>query len=258
MENQLEDNVLEYMCRMNDHGQRYTVGDVFDQLGIGEAEKAACKNRLIQKGCLYVTDVGDLELTEYGRIRGEACCYRQDSLYDFLQLIGLQPDEARVEAERIKGAVSKKTIERIGDFVNYGDIYERTIRNTDLKFWHDPGDSPLLFGFYETAYCYPRRLAMENFWYEENAVLNITDTSGTFVFKRSNMEKEWTLWYKNGEEQWKEVAFDGSHDRIPSSELEYSFVPGELVHEGRILVAFTDPGQFPEEKNCKELNVHIW
>ena len=256
--NSMEETVLERYCQALYHGEPITFNEIFAKYGFDTQQSEACQNALIERGLIYKSENGEWQLTEYGELCGESYRYHWESLCRFLELIGLNEAEADIEAQHIQNAVHPKTIEKISNFVNYGDIYERVIRNSDLKGWYKSGTYSFLMGIYKIDSCYPRQLADENEWYHQGIKM-VVDESGSFiVMRRINAQSDWQLCYKTYKDGWKKAERGADRDWIPVEAFEIAYAPGDLIREGIAIIAFSNNGREPEESHCKELNIHIW
>lgn len=66
------------------------------------------------------------------------------------------------------------------------------------------------------------------------------------------------LWYRD-HGGWVRAGYRKGEYRIPTEIFVFSFVPGDPIIEGECVIALTGEDQeTPEEKDFRELNVHMW
>ena len=110
-------------------------------------------------------------------------------------------------------------------------------------------------GIYQLERIYPRRLAEEYYWYRDRAQIVIVPEKSSFQMKKKENHPQ-ALWYMDREKGWMRAEETEEAVQIPTQAFEFVICPSDPIIEGTLLVAFTD-GDVPQEKECRELNIHI-
>lgn len=254
-----EEDMLEIFCKWRRKGISLSASRICQYFGMSKRDLNYYVKQMVKHGYMLEPDGTDeLKLTEFGKAQGEECCYRHDSLTQFLQLMGLDKHEAEEDACRMEHVVREKTVQQICDFMNYGDIYERVLNNTNLAYRYEPGDYQFLMGIYRMEQRYPRRLAEEFYEFSDRAVLEIRKEGSWFRLMKKTEKNLGELWFKDQEIGWVNAEETEAGIRIPTDIFEFTISPRNSITEGVALVAFVKAGEQPTEWNCRELNVHIW
>ena len=169
---EIEEDMLEQICLIANVGAEITVEELCGRMNMSRREVNFCLKQLKNHG--YV--VGEKEtytglqgkeaesgifLTELGKITGEEFQYRHEILRQFLQFVGVSEEKAKEDACRMEHVISEETVQQICNFVDYGDTFERILKQPDLRSWYRPGSYQFLMGIYQIEKTYPRRFARE-------------------------------------------------------------------------------------------------
>ena len=198
-------------------------------------------------------------LTELGKITGEEFQYRHEILTQFLQFVGVSEEKAKEDACRMEHVISEETVQQICNFVDYGNTFERILKQSDLRSWYRPGRYQFLMGIYQIEKTCPRRFAREFKHFSENICLNVTEDESSFeLIKREGEASSQNLWYKDPEQGWIQAEERMENPRIPSGAFKFLTRCQDSIIEGVALIAFTRKGEKPVDWNSRELDVHIW
>ena len=198
-------------------------------------------------------------LTELGKITGEEFQYRHEILRQFLQFVGVSEEKAEEDACRMEHVISEETVQQICNFVDYGDTFERILKQSDLRSWYRPGSYQFLMGIYQIEKTYPRRFAREFKRFSENIRLHVTEDESSFeLIKREGEASAQNLWYKDPEQGWIQAEERMENPRILSGAFKFLTRCQDPIIEGVALIAFTRKGEKPVDWNSRELDVHIW
>lgn len=198
-------------------------------------------------------------LTELGRIRGEECRHRHETFTQFLEYVGVNSETAEEDACRMEHVASEETVQQIHNFINYGSTFERVMKNTDLRYYYEPGDYTFMMGIYYMEKNCPRRLTTEFKDYREQIRLHVKEEYSCFELLCTDQTKNrLDLWYQDPETGWMKAAEKDGNPLIPTGVFQYFFRHHDPVIEGTALVAFAREDEKPMDWNSRELDVHIW
>ena len=267
---EIEEDMLEQICLIANAGAEITVEELCGRMNMSRREVNFCLKQLKNHG--YV--VGEKEtytglqgkeaesgifLTELGKITGEEFQYRHEILRQFLQFVGVSEEKAEEDACRMEHVISEETVQQICNFVDYGDTFERILKQSDLRSWYQPGSYQFLMGIYQIEKTYPRRFAREFKSFSENIRLHVTEDESSFeLIKREGEASAQNLWYKDPEQGWIQAEERMGNPRIPSGAFKFLTRCQDPIIEGVALIAFTRKGEKPVDWNSRELDVHIW
>ena len=256
---EMEEDLLEQICILAGKTEMLTVSDVSSELDMPRRDVNYYLKQMRKHGYVEETaqEDGEVRLTELGRITGAECRHRHDTFTQFLQYIGVEREKASEDACRMEHVVSEETVQKICDFVNYGETYERVFRGTDLKNRYLPGEYEFLMGIYYTEKICPRRLSREFEFFSENIRFYVTEERSWFELQKKKPYVN-RLWYRDPENGWVKAEERDGNPMIPSKIFAYSMRRPNPVTEGTALVAFAREGEVPAEWNSRELDVHIW
>lgn len=116
------------------------------------------------------------------------------------------------------------------------------------------GEYRFLAFLYETEARYPRLFCMEN-EYIEQEMIAVTEENGCFYLVPKDKVVWEKVWYMS-KNNWIEAQKKKKGYRLPNDIFTYTTDSEIHIPEGNAFVAFT-MGQEPEEKDIRELNVHI-
>ena len=267
---EIEEDMLEQICLIANAGAEITVEELCGRMNMSRREVNFCLKQLKNHG--YV--VGEKEtytglqgkeaesgifLTELGKITGEEFQYRHEILRQFLQFVGVSEEKAEEDACRMEHVISEETVQQICNFVDYGNTFERILKQSDLRSWYRPGRYQFLMGIYQIEKTCPRRFAREFKHFSENICLNVTEDESSFeLIKRECEASSQNLWYKDPEQGWIQAEERMENPRIPSGAFKFLTRCQDPIIEGVALIAFTRKGEKPVDWNSRELDVHIW
>ena len=267
---EIEEDMLEQICLIANAGAEITVEKLCDRMDMSKREVTFYLKQLKTHG--YVVREKDtytglqgkeaesgIFLTELGKITGEEFQYRHEILRQFLQFVGVSEEKAEEDACRMEHVISEETVQQICNFVDYGDTFERILKQPDLRSWYRPGSYQFLMGIYQIEKTYPRRFAKEFKRFSENIRLHVTEDESSFeLIKREGEASSQNLWYKDPEQGWIQAEERMENPRIPSGAFKFLTRCQDPIIEGVALIAFTRKGEKPVDWNSRELDVHIW
>ena len=267
---EIEEDMLEQICLIANAGAEITVEELGGRMNMSRREVNFYLKQLKTHG--YVVREKDtytglqgrraesgIFLTELGKITGEEFQYRHEILTQFLQFVGVSEEKAKEDACRMEHVISEETVQQICNFVDYGDTFERILKQSDLRSWYRPGRYQFLMGIYQIEKTYPRRFAREFKHFSENIRLHVTEDESSFeLIKREGEASSQNLWYKDPEQGWIQAEERMENPRIPSGAFKFLTRCQDPIIEGVALIAFTRKGEKPVDWNSRELDVHIW
>ena len=267
---EIEEDMLEQICLIANAGAEITVEKLCDRMDMSKREVTFYLKQLKTHG--YVVREKDtytglqgkeaesgIFLTELGKITGEEFQYRHEILTQFLQFVGVSEEKAEEDACRMEHVISEETVQQICNFVDYGDTFERILKQSDLRSWYRPGRYQFLMGIYQIEKTCPRRFAREFKRFSENIRLHVTEDESSFeLIKREGEASSQNLWYKDPEQGWIQAEERMENPRIPSGAFKFLTRCQDPIIEGVALIAFTRKGEKPVDWNSRELDVHIW
>ena len=267
---EIEEDMLEQICLIANAGAEITVEKLCDRMDMSKREVTFYLKQLKTHG--YVVREKDtctglqgrgaesgIFLTELGKITGEEFQYRHEILTQFLQFVGVSEEKAKEDACRMEHVISEETVQQICNFVDYGDTFERILKQSDLRSWYRPGSYQFLMGIYQIEKTCPRRFAREFKHFSENIWLHVTEDESSFeLIKREGEASSQNLWYKDPEQGWMQAEERMGNPRIPSGAFKFLTRCQDPIIEGVALIAFTRKGEKPVDWNSRELDVHIW
>ena len=267
---EIEEDMLEQICLIANAGAEITVEKLCDRMDMSKREVTFYLKQLKTHG--YVVREKDtctglqgrgaesgIFLTELGKITGEEFQYRHEILRQFLQFVGVSEEKAEEDACRMEHVISEETVQQICNFVDYGDTFERILKQSDLRIWYRPGSYQFLMGIYQIEKTCPRRFAREFKHFSENIWLHVTEDESSFeLIKREGEASSQNLWYKDPEQGWMQAEERMGNPRIPSGAFKFLTRCQDPIIEGVALIAFTRKGEKPVDWNSRELDVHIW
>ena len=267
---EIEEDMLEQICLIANAGAEITVEKLCDRMDMSKREVTFYLKQLKTHG--YVVREKEtyaglqgrraesgIFLTELGKITGEEFQYRHEILTQFLQFVGVSEEKAKEDACRMEHVISEETVQQICNFVDYGDTFERILKQSDLRSWYRPGSYQFLMGIYQIEKTCPRRFAREFKRFSENICLNVTEDESSFeLIKMEGEASSQNLWYKDPEQGWIQAEERMGNPRIPFGAFKFLTRCQDPIIEGVALIAFTRKGEKPVDWNSRELDVHIW
>ena len=108
------------------------VTDIADKMNCSKPSVNKALNNLKDTGLIHYETYGTIELTENGEELAKKLLEAYDIVYLFLKdVLNLQADEAKNEAEKIKSAISDNTINGLARYVH------KVLDMTDLDWGYD-------------------------------------------------------------------------------------------------------------------------
>ncbi len=255
---ELEEDLLEYVYRTWRQGKNITSKEYAREVHITGYEAAGLVRSLVTKGFLYEPENGYLKLTEKGQLEGMDCLARHEKLTQFFQMIsGMDRDEAEDDACRIEHYISRKGLDAIGNFLQYGDVYDRTYEDMDLNSFYEEGEYSMAFGLYEPERRDPRFLASEYESLEHVITLNIHKTGNRFILKKKQGKSMGYLWYQVENEWIMAKEIEDAYE-LPTHIFSYTTNTGIPITEAVAIIAVTRFEQKPLPIDYRELNIHLW
>lgn len=255
---ELEEDLLEFVYRTWRLGRQITSKEYAREVGITGHESAGLVRSLVTKGFLQEPENGYLKLTEKGQLEGMDCLARHEKLTQFFQMIsGMEREEAEEDACRIEHYISRKGLEGIGNFLQYGDVYDRTYEDMDLNSFYDEGEYSMAFGLYEPERRDPRFLVAEYESMEPMVILNIHKNGNHFLLRKKEGKTIGYLWYQLDNEWIMAKEQEGAYE-LPTHIFSYTTNAGIPITEAVAIIAITRFEQKPLPMDYRELNIHIW
>lgn len=252
-----EEDLLERLYLWWKNGERINIHELCMQMDMTKQEIGALMEQMIHHGYLKETkDLEDAQLTEYGRAQGAECQDRHQYLSQFLQMTcGLDEQQAYDNACRIEHIVTGEMMQGVHEYLKFGDMYDRVVRNMDLCSMYDEGNYYFYAGIYYMEKRYPRVLADEFYQFSDKILLEVCEEKSDFYLKDGGVSS--CLWYADNR-RWKQAEMTEQGFRIPTNVFTFTFSTTLPVTEGNCVIAFANPGELPRDENCRDLNVHIW
>ena len=233
--------------------------DVANYLEYSKPSVSVAMKRLRENGFVTLDEHGNLILTGSGLSIALKIYERHLVISQFLISIGVDEAIAKKDACRMEHVASEETVQQIHNFINYGSTFERVMKNTDLRYYYEPGDYTFMMGIYYMEKTCPRRLTTEFKDYREQIRLHVKEEDSCFELLCTDQTKNrLDLWYQDPETGWMKAAEKDGNPLIPTSVFQYFLRHHDPVIEGTALVAFAREDEKPMEWNSRELDVHIW
>lgn len=256
-----EEDLLEILYEWQKNGTQPTSSELCSKLDMAKRELNYYLKQMVKHGYLYNLDNRErLKLTEFGKFQGAQCRFRHERLAQFFQLIGMEEKQAEEDACRMEHVLSDEATKKICNFLNYGDTYDRVMRNANLYSMYREGWYEFYMGIYYTEKRYPRILAKEFFLFSDEIALNVKSAESYFYLRKKDeaeMDSIDSIWYRD-EEEWKQAEETKEGYQIPSDIFIFTVCTDDPVTEGSCMIAFPPRIQPPKEEDIRELNVHIW
>lgn len=255
-----EEDVLEILYQWYREEHPANSEKLCDSLDLGRREVNGLLRKMAQHGYLEAWEPGEeIKLTAFGKAQGAECLARHQSLTQFLEMVcGVDEKTAEENACRMEHVISKEIVQGFSRFIRYGDVFERSIRNSNLRFLYETGEYRFYMSLYRAGVRYPRILADETEDFESILRLEVGEEASSFWLKKRRSERENILWYcsRSG---WKRAEERQGEYRLPTEIFVFSFVPDDPIIEGESVVALTQEDKtLPSESDFREINVHIW
>jgi len=116
-----KENLEEYMelfYTLDKSGEKIRTKKIAEKLKTTKGNVSQALAKLKQKKLIKYEPYHDIELTNKGKEIGKDILRKHEITENFLtRILGINPEQAHEEACRIEHAVSKKTIEKLSNFV---------------------------------------------------------------------------------------------------------------------------------------------
>ena len=118
MEKENLEEYLELFYTLDKSGEKIRTKTVAEELKTTKGNVSQALAKLKQKELIKYEPYQNIELTARGREIGKDILRKHEITEDFLiRLLGIKPGQAHEEACKIEHAISKKTIEKLSNFV---------------------------------------------------------------------------------------------------------------------------------------------
>lgn len=255
---EMVENMLEQLCRWRKNSSSLSSSRLCEKFQLSRRECTYYLKKMLECGYIFpLENTDEIRLTSFGIARGEELGYRHETFKQFLQLAGVKPEDAEEDACRMEHVAGEKTVESICHFINSGVSSERILHHSDLCFRYETGTYEAGMGIYQMERLCPRKLAQEYYWYKEWITLEIGQEKSTCKLIRKEESQTEKLWYMDRDVGWLQAEETDHAICIPAQAFEFIISPADPIIEGELLIAFVKEGDFPTEKACRELNIHI-
>lgn len=255
-----EEDLLETLYQWYREDRPLALSQIYGNFGLTKKEIRTLMCRMEKDGYLTVQEPsGKLILTDFGKAQGAECLSRHQNLTQFLEMVcGVDEETAQVNACRMEHVLSQEIVQGFERFIRYGDMFERSVKNSNLQFLYEQGEYQFCMSIYRAGIRYPRILAEEYVLFDSMLRLEVGEEKSSFWIKERRGEKMKILWYRD-HGGWVRAGYRKGEYRIPTEIFVFSFVPGDPIIEGECVIALTgEDRETPEEKDFRELNVHMW
>lgn len=204
-----------------------------------------------------------LFLEEYEKIMEDEKYRNHQDLTAFLRLIsGVDQKIAEENIQRIKKIVSREVLDGVSLYFNGAKYTAKHLSDNELRMQYSYGLHECGISVFSVEKRYPRQLALEHNWFSERAFLKIDEEKSIFSLKiiEPHNTRERLFWYCDGR-NWKQIDNADGYLEIPTGSFRFTFFPAETIVEAECLVAYTGSQEHSDlisEKDCRELNIHIW
>lgn len=199
-----------------------------------------------------------MELTDFGKEQGHECLDRHQNIMHFIQLTcNLDETTAEENACRMEHVVGNEVIEGILNFLRDGETYDNEIRNMNFNALYEEGSYHFRMTLYESDKRYPRVLAKEFAWFNDEIIVDVGPSSGRIRLMLADENQECFLWYRRGNE-WKKSNRVKNRFLIPLDVFSVTMSKITPITEGMAMIGITDEERQPEANECRELNIHMW
>lgn len=254
-----EEDLLEYIYRQERQDRYMTATEYAMEKDLYGKEAAALVRNLIKKGYLKESSRKDvILLTEKGCLKGMECLLRHEKLTQFFQMIsGMSQERAQEDACRLEHYISQEGLDGIDNFLQFGDVYDRTYEGMDLYTWYGEGEFEMKMGLYELERRSPRFLAPEYGKMRHTALLKVEKTGNSFYIAPKKEEDVGYVWYRRLG-KWVQVKREAQGYRLPADLFTYMVNAAVPITEAKAIIAFTAYEIEPVTIDCREINIHVW
>lgn len=118
-----EEDYIEMIYRISLLRENVKVKDVAEELNIKPASVTKMIKKLDDKNILRYKKYDYIKLTDFGYRIGESLLKRHNTVYSFLEILGLK-ENIHEETEKIEHTISYETLERMEVFIRFFSEYE--------------------------------------------------------------------------------------------------------------------------------------
>lgn len=118
-----EEDYVEMIYRINLRNKNVQMKDVANELNIKPASVTKMVKKLNEKGILEYKKYDYIKLTQAGYKLGETLLKRHNTIYRFLQILGLEHN-IHEETEKMEHTISYDTLEKMSTLIDFFSKYE--------------------------------------------------------------------------------------------------------------------------------------
>lgn len=113
-----EEDYIEMIYRLYEENREVKISDLSKALNIKPSSVSNMVKKLENKNLLIHEKYGCIILSKTGALIGERLLYRHNTIYEFLELIGVK-NYIHEETEKIEHTISVETLVRISNLINF-------------------------------------------------------------------------------------------------------------------------------------------
>lgn len=113
-----EEDYIEMIYRLYEENREVKISDLSKALNIKPSSVSNMVKKLENKNLLIHEKYGCIILSKTGELIGERLLYRHNTIYEFLELIGVK-NYIHEETEKIEHTISVETLVRISNLINF-------------------------------------------------------------------------------------------------------------------------------------------
>lgn len=113
-----EEDYIEMIYRLYEENREVKISDLSKALNIKPSSVSNMVKKLENKNLLIHEKYGCIILSNTGELIGERLLYRHNTIYEFLELIGVK-NYIHEETEKIEHTISVETLVRISNLINF-------------------------------------------------------------------------------------------------------------------------------------------
>lgn len=113
-----EEDYIEMIYRLYEENREVKISDLSKALNIKPSSVSNMVKKLENKNLLIHEKYGCIILSNTGELIGERLLYRHNTIYEFLELIGVK-DYIHEETEKIEHTIGVETLVRISKLINF-------------------------------------------------------------------------------------------------------------------------------------------
>jgi DtxR family transcriptional regulator, Mn-dependent transcriptional regulator len=115
-----QEDYLEAIFHIEDRKRAARAKDIVERMGVHNSSVTQALRALAEKGLVNYAPYDLVTLTEEGRRRAADVVNRHRAVRQFLiEVLGISPDLAEVDACRLEHAISNEVLSRLGDLVAF-------------------------------------------------------------------------------------------------------------------------------------------